>query len=163
MKREGSETTVPALLLVSCVNLGKVHNLSQPWFNALHVESIYIIRHHSMGSINGNYFIPIIPMLNSPTLSMPASTQLRHPSECKLPEDMNQVPMCALLGFVLQAWNHRQLRTRASALYRSFCLTVWIFLKLFLLKEPVPGSSPGGSREFEAGTASARIRKQLLN
>ena len=27
----------------------------------------------------------------------------------------------------------------------------------------VPGSSPGGSREFEAGTASARIRKQLLN
>ena len=25
------------------------------------------------------------------------------------------------------------------------------------------GSSPGGSREFEAGTASARIRKQLLN
>ena len=27
----------------------------------------------------------------------------------------------------------------------------------------VSGSSPGGSREFEAGTASARIRKQLLN
>ena len=27
----------------------------------------------------------------------------------------------------------------------------------------VPGSSPGGSREFEAGMASARIRKQLLN
>ena len=27
----------------------------------------------------------------------------------------------------------------------------------------VPGSSPGGSREFEAGTALARIRKQLLN
>ena len=27
----------------------------------------------------------------------------------------------------------------------------------------VPGSSPGGSRKFEAGTASARIRKQLLN
>ena len=27
----------------------------------------------------------------------------------------------------------------------------------------VPGSSPGGSREFEAGTASMRIRKQLLN
>ena len=27
----------------------------------------------------------------------------------------------------------------------------------------VPGSSPGGSREFKAGTASARIRKQLLN
>ena len=27
----------------------------------------------------------------------------------------------------------------------------------------LPGSSPGGSREFEAGTASARIRKQLLN
>ena len=26
----------------------------------------------------------------------------------------------------------------------------------------VPGSSPGGSREFEVGTASARIRKQLL-
>ena len=25
------------------------------------------------------------------------------------------------------------------------------------------GSSPGGSREFEAGTASLRIRKQLLN
>ena len=25
-----------------------------------------------------------------------------------------------------------------------------------------PGSSPGGSREFEAGTASARIRKQTL-
>ena len=25
------------------------------------------------------------------------------------------------------------------------------------------GSSPGGSREFEAGTASAKIRKQLLN
>ena len=25
------------------------------------------------------------------------------------------------------------------------------------------GSSPGGSREFEAGTASARIRKQPLN
>ena len=27
----------------------------------------------------------------------------------------------------------------------------------------LPASSPGGSREFEAGTASARIRKQLLN
>ena len=27
----------------------------------------------------------------------------------------------------------------------------------------VPGSSPGGSRKFEAGMASARIRKQLLN
>ena len=27
----------------------------------------------------------------------------------------------------------------------------------------LPGSSPGGSREFEAGTASVRIRKQLLN
>jgi len=27
----------------------------------------------------------------------------------------------------------------------------------------LPGSSPGGSREFEAGMASARIRKQLLN
>ena len=27
----------------------------------------------------------------------------------------------------------------------------------------MPGSSPGGSREFEAGTASVRIRKQLLN
>ena len=27
----------------------------------------------------------------------------------------------------------------------------------------LPGSSPGGSREFKAGTASARIRKQLLN
>jgi len=27
----------------------------------------------------------------------------------------------------------------------------------------LPGSSPGRSREFEAGTASARIRKQLLN
>ena len=27
----------------------------------------------------------------------------------------------------------------------------------------MPGSSPGGSREFEAGTASARIRQQLLN
>ena len=130
MKREGSGTTVPALLLVSCVNLGKLQNLSQPWFNALHVESIYIIQHHSMGSINGNYFI-LIPMLNSPTLSMPTRTQLRHPSECKLPEDMNQVPICALLGFVLQAWNHRQLRTRASALYHSFCLTVSIFLKLF--------------------------------
>lgn len=131
MKREGSGTTVPALLLVSCVNLGKLQNLSQPWFNALHVESIYIIQHHSMGSINGNYFILIIPMLNSPTLSMPTRTQLRHPSECKLPEDMNQVPICALLGFVLQAWNHRQLRTRVSALYHSFCLTVSIFLKLF--------------------------------
>ena len=27
----------------------------------------------------------------------------------------------------------------------------------------MPGSSSGGSREFEAGTVSARIRKQLLN
>ena len=27
----------------------------------------------------------------------------------------------------------------------------------------VPGSSPGGSREFEVGMASARIGKQLLN
>ena len=27
----------------------------------------------------------------------------------------------------------------------------------------MPGSSPSGSREFEAGTALARIRKQLLN
>jgi len=27
----------------------------------------------------------------------------------------------------------------------------------------VPGSSPGGSKELEAGTGSARIRKQLLN
>ena len=34
---------------------------------------------------------------------------------------------------------------------------------LIRYKGVVPGSSPGGSREFEAGTASARIRKQLLN
>ena len=27
----------------------------------------------------------------------------------------------------------------------------------------LPGSSPGGSREFEVGTALAKIRKQLLN
>ena len=27
----------------------------------------------------------------------------------------------------------------------------------------LPGSSPGGSREFKVGMASARIRKQLLN
>ena len=27
----------------------------------------------------------------------------------------------------------------------------------------LPGSSPSGSREFEVGTASVRIRKQLLN
>ena len=27
----------------------------------------------------------------------------------------------------------------------------------------MPGSSSGGSREFEAGTVSARIRKPLLN
>ena len=32
-----------------------------------------------------------------------------------------------------------------------------------LLQYSLPGSSPGGSREFEAGTALARIRKQLLN
>ena len=31
------------------------------------------------------------------------------------------------------------------------------------MRRLLPGSSPGGSREFEAGTASARIRKQLLN
>jgi len=30
-------------------------------------------------------------------------------------------------------------------------------------KWDLPGSGPSGSREFEAGTASARIRKQLLN
>ena len=36
----------------------------------------------------------------------------------------------------------------------SKCVAIWVVL---------PGSSPGGSREFEAGTASARIRKQLLN
>ena len=29
--------------------------------------------------------------------------------------------------------------------------------------EDLPGSSPGESREFEAGMASARIRKELLN
>ena len=34
---------------------------------------------------------------------------------------------------------------------------------LFYLCRLLPGSSPGGSREFEAGTASARIRKQLLS
>ena len=33
----------------------------------------------------------------------------------------------------------------------------------YKLGAQLPGSSPGGSREFEAGTASARIRKQLLN
>jgi len=27
----------------------------------------------------------------------------------------------------------------------------------------LPGSSPGGSREFKAGTALVRIRKQFLN
>ena len=32
-----------------------------------------------------------------------------------------------------------------------------------ILKDMVPGSSPSGSREFEAGTTSVRIRKQLLN
>ena len=34
---------------------------------------------------------------------------------------------------------------------------------LIRYKGVVPGSSPGGSREFKAGTASVRIRKQLLN
>ena len=32
-----------------------------------------------------------------------------------------------------------------------------------VMDREVPGSSPGGSREFEAGRASAKIRKQLLN
>ena len=32
-----------------------------------------------------------------------------------------------------------------------------------LILSHLPGTSPGGSRVFEAGTASARIRKQLLN
>ena len=36
-------------------------------------------------------------------------------------------------------------------------------LHLLCLLHCMPGSSPSGSREFEAGTASARIRKQLLN
>ena len=36
----------------------------------------------------------------------------------------------------------------------SKCVAIWVVLL---------GSSPGGSREFEAGTASAGIRKQLLN
>ena len=36
------------------------------------------------------------------------------------------------------------------------------WLDLFAV-QGLPGSSPGGSREFEAGRASARIRKQLLN
>ena len=31
-----------------------------------------------------------------------------------------------------------------------------------LSRAVLPGSSPGGSREFEVGTESARIRKQLL-
>ena len=48
-----------------------------------------------------------------------------------------------------------------NRLSRSKCLlTSWLhpLPNCFL-----PGSSPGGSREFEAGMASARIRKQLLN
>ena len=36
-------------------------------------------------------------------------------------------------------------------------------IKRSLSQQTLPGSSPGGSREFEAGTVSARIRKQLLN
>ena len=36
-------------------------------------------------------------------------------------------------------------------------------IKTKVNKWDLPGSSPGGSREFEAGTALARIRKQLLN
>ena len=38
-----------------------------------------------------------------------------------------------------------------------------LYLRVSPHETPLPGSSPGGSREFEAGTALARIRKQLLN
>jgi len=44
---------------------------------------------------------------------------------------------------------------------REFQKNIYYFC--FIDYAKVPGSSPGGSREFEAGTASARIRKQLLN
>ena len=40
---------------------------------------------------------------------------------------------------------------------------IGIVLNLWIALGSMPGSSPGGSREFDAGTASARIRKQLLN
>ena len=41
--------------------------------------------------------------------------------------------------------------------------TVLQFMGLQTVRHDLPGSSPGGSREFEVGTALARIRKQLLN
>ena len=41
-----------------------------------------------------------------------------------------------------------------------FPLSQFIFVNK---SSTMPGSNPGGSREFEAGMASVRIRKQLLN
>ena len=53
--------------------------------------------------------------------------------------------------------------------YSNYCTIALIshaakvLFKILQARLQLPGSSPGGSREFEAETASARIRKQLLN
>ena len=68
----------------------------------------------------------------------------------------------ALPGALL-LWNCRSSKWTGSGStdrVNSFLLTVLFFPVCF---SRLPGSSPGGSREFKAGTASARIRKQLLN
>ena len=43
------------------------------------------------------------------------------------------------------------------------CVCVCVCVYVYVLNIYLPGSSPGGSREFKAGTVSARIRKQLFN
>ena len=53
------------------------------------------------------------------------------------------------------------LRLHPSAAFQTLLLTVRP--TPFLLKDSLLGTSPGWSREFEAGTALVRIRKQLLN
>ena len=57
-----------------------------------------------------------------------------------------------------------------STMTRPSWVAPWAWLSFIELDKAVvhwsdwlPGSSPGGSREFEAGMASASIRKQLLN
>ena len=74
--------------------------------------------------------------------------------------------------FIIGDWNGKVGSQETPGVTGKFGLGIWkfdiyknivIIARWLTLKSDLRGSSPSGSREFEAGMASVRIRKQLLN
>lgn len=67
---------------------------------------------------------------------MPASTQLRHPSECKLPEDTNHPHVCSL-GIHATSLEPQTVENQSYCLISQFLPHGLDIFETFLLKEPV--------------------------